>query len=113
MEHFEFIVKDNKGKSQILDKQYRKLINNVILSSNEETEARWETYNLIIKEFFDIDEGKYFQEIKYRLTDGEDPNMVLLDIISRYSVSELSYLIWMLKRRIEDYIEEDFFKRFL
>jgi hypothetical protein len=113
MEHFEFIVNGNKGKSRILDKQYRKLINDVVLTNNEEVEARWETYNLIIKEFFSIDDGKYFQEIKYRLTDGEDPNMVLLDIISRYSVSELSYLIWMLKRRIEDYIEEDFFKRFL
>jgi len=113
MEHLDFIVNGNKGRSQILDKQYRKIINDVILTNNEEIEARWETYNLIIKEFFDIDDGEYFQEIKYRLTDGEDPNMVLLDIISRYSVNELSYLIWMLKRRIEDYIEEDFFKRFL
>lgn len=113
MEHFEFIVKGNKGKSEILDKQYRKLINNVILTNNEEVEARWETYNLIIKEFFSIDDGQYFQEIKYRLTDGEDPNLVLLDIISRYSVSDLTYLIWMLKKRIEEYIEDDFFNKFI
>lgn len=113
MEHFDFIVNGNKGRSGILDKQYRKLINDVILTSNEEIEARWETYNLVIKEFFEVDDGKYFQEIKYRLTDGEDPNIVLLDIISRYCVSDLSYLVWMLKRRIEDYIEEDFFKRFI
>jgi hypothetical protein len=81
--------------------------------NDEEVEARWETYNLIIKEFFLVDDGKYFQEIKYRLTDREDPNIVLLDIISRYCVSELSYLTWMLKKRIEEYVEEDFIRRFL
>jgi hypothetical protein len=112
MELFDFIVKTNPGKTSVLDKEYIRLIKNIILTSDEEKESRWETYNLIIKDFFDVDGGKYFEEIKYRLTDGENPNLVILDIISRYSEGELSYLIWILKKRVEEYIEEDFFKRF-
>ncbi len=49
--------------------------------------------------------------MKYRLTDGEDPNKVILDIIER-EVDEINGLIWILKRRIEDYIEDDYIKRF-
>jgi hypothetical protein len=113
MELFDFIVKSGHEKSLKLDKEYRKLINNVILNNNEDIEARWETYNLIIKELFTIDDGKYFQEIKYRLTDGEDANLVFLDIISRYSSTELTFLVWFLKKRIDEYVDDDFFKRFL
>ena len=112
MEIFDFIVKAGPDKTTMLDKEYRRLINNVISTNNEEVETRWEIYNMIIKEFFKTDGGKYFQEIKYRLTDGENPNNVILEIISRYKESELSYLVWNLKKRIEEYAEDDFFKRF-
>lgn len=112
MEIFDFIVKAGPDKTTMLDREYRRLINNVISTNNEEIETRWEIYNLIIKEFFKVDDGKYFQEIKYRLTDGENPNDVILDIMSRYKENELSYLCWMLKRRIDEYVEEDFYKRF-
>ena len=50
-------------------------------------------------------------EIKYRITDGEDPNIILLEIINRESETE-DGLIWFLKRRVEEYIDEDFFNRF-
>ena len=112
MENFDFIVKVGSGKKTLLDKQYTRLINDVISNSDEEKEGRWETYDLIIREFFSVDNGRYFEEIKYRLTDGEDPNYVLLDVISRYKEFDLNYLIWNLKKRIEEYIEDDFFKRF-
>lgn len=112
MEIFDFFVKGGSDKTSTLDKEYRKLINGVISNNNEEIETRWETYNLIIKELFSIDDGKYFQEIKYRLTDNEDPNEVLLDIMSRYKDDELTYLCHMMKRRVEEYYEEDFFNRF-
>lgn len=112
MENFDFIVKVGSGKKTLLDKEYTKLINNVISTSDEEKEGRWETYDLIIRELFPVDNGKYFEEIKYRLTDGEDPNHVILDIISRYKEFDLNYLVWSLKRRIEEYVEDDFFKRF-
>jgi len=112
MEIFNFIVKNGTGKHTTLDNEYKRLINNVILTNDEDKEIRWETYDLIIRELFNTDGGKYFQEIKYRITDGEEPNYVILDIISRYKESELTYLVWSLKRRIEEYVEDDFYKRF-
>jgi hypothetical protein len=112
MELFDFIVKRGSGKSTILDKEYGKLIKDVVMLSDEENSARWECYDLIIRELFTVDDGKYFQEIKYRFTDGENPNLVMLDILSRYSIEELSGLVWILKRRIEEYAEDDFLKRF-
>lgn len=112
MELFDFIVTRGSGKNTNLDKEYRKMISEIIMTSDEERSGRWETYNLIIKEFFEIDDCKYFQEIKYRLTDGENPNLVILDVISRYSTEELGGLIWFLKRRVEEYMEDDFYERF-
>lgn len=112
MELYDFIVKRNQGKSTILDKDYSRLIKNVIHKNDEETEARWEIYNLIIKELIAFKNVNCFEEIKYRLTDKEDPNVVLLDVISRYDADELSNLISFLKKKLEEFIEEDFFKRF-
>lgn len=112
MKFLDFIVKKGSGKNTILDKQYSELINQVIVKMDDETEERWETYNLIIKELFNIDDGEYFQEIKYRLTDGEDANKVLLDIISRYASDELTFLAYFLSKRVEEYAEEDFLRRF-
>lgn len=111
MEIYNFILKKG-GKSTTLDKQYGKLIKRIIDKGDEEMEERWEIYNLIIKELIDADGGKYFEEIKYRLTDSEDPNAVILDIISRYDPDEVSNLIWVFKKKLEEFIEEDFFKRF-
>ena len=113
MGHIDFIVKSGSGKNSNLDKAYSKLINNVLVEMNEEMEERWETYNLIIKEFFTIDNGKYFEEIKYRLTDGEDPNDVILDIASRYEPEELNFLVSFLLKKVEEFVEEDFFKKFI
>lgn len=95
----------------ILDKAYNKHILNVINSLDEEKNDRWETYNLIVSELSKNTEKDYLKEVKYRLTDGEDPNLVILDIIEREH--ELAGgLVWFLKKRVEEYVEEDFFKRF-
>jgi hypothetical protein len=112
MKFLDFIVKRGSGKNTILDKQYSNLINQIIVKMDEETEERWETYNLIINELFNIDDGEYFQEIKYRFTDGEDANKVLLDILSRYASDELTFLAYFLAKRLEEYVEEDFLSKF-
>jgi len=112
MELYDFILKKGSGKNTLLDREYYRLINNVIGRMDDEMEERWETYNLIIKELFSIDDGEYFQEIKYRFTDGENQNLVILDIISRYSSDELTALVYYLSKRVEEYAEEDFYKRF-
>lgn len=112
MELSDFIVTSGGGKNTSLDKEYRKMINEIVLTNDDERSGRWETYNLIIREFFEIDNCQFFEEIKYRLTDGEDPNKVILDIISRYESEELGGLIWFLKRRVEEYMNDDFYLRF-
>jgi hypothetical protein len=112
MEFSDFIVKNSYGEVTLLDKEYKKLINNVIVNSTEEDEIRWGTYNLIIKEMIKLNDYQYFEEIKYRLTDGENPNEVLIDIISRYKPENLNHLILFLMNRVEEYAEEDFLKRF-
>lgn len=111
MEANNFFIKAGQGKNSTLDKAYYRHINNLIETLDEEKEGRWETYNMIIQEL--INEGKsyYFNEIKYRLTDGEDPNTVMLDIIERDGET-VSGLIWFLKKRIEEYLEDDYLRRF-
>lgn len=113
MAFIDFIVKSGLGKNSNLDKAYNKLINNVLVRMDEATEERWETYNLIIKEFFEIDNGRYFEEIKYRFTDEENPNQVILDIASRYHQDDLNFLLTFLIKRVEEYLDEDFFNKFL
>lgn len=112
MEYIDFIVKTHSGKSSSLDKAYTKLINKILVDNDDKVGERWETYNLIIKEFFTIDNGKYFEEIKYRFTDGENPNEVILDIASRYEQEDLSFLVSFLLKRVEEYLDEDFFDKF-
>jgi hypothetical protein len=111
MEANNFFIKAGQGKTTTLDKAYCKHISSIIETLDEEKEGRWETYNIIIQELINEGKGKYFDEIKYRLTDGENPNQVILDIIER-DIDGVSGLIWFLKRRLEEYLEDDFFRRF-
>jgi len=111
MEANNFLIKAGQCKTTTLDKAYSKHINNIIKTLDEEKEGRWETYNIIIKELIKEGKGDYFPEIKYRITDGEDPNKVILDIIER-NVDEVNGLIWFFKKRIEEYIDDDFMRRF-
>jgi hypothetical protein len=102
------LVHASQGKKTTLDRAYNKHIANILTSFDEEVEERWETYNLIL----DSLQGRnYLNEIKYRVTDGENLNDIILDIIDR-NVLEVDGLVWLLKRRIEDYIEDDFLKKF-
>ena len=111
MENKNFLFTLNKGKKNALDVAYNNLINSIIETLDEEKEDRWETYNTIFQELADDDKVHYFEEIKYRLTDGENPNSVILNIIDREADS-VSELVWFLKRRVEEYLDEDYFKRF-
>jgi hypothetical protein len=102
----------NQGKKSVLDRAYKKHVKEVLDTMDEEIQERWETYQVIFEEL--IKEGKenYFDEIKYRLTDGEDANQVILDIIER-DMDSMNGLIWFLKRRVEEYIQADNLRRFL
>jgi hypothetical protein len=45
------------------------------------------------------------------MTDGEDPNKVMVDMIDRNK--NTSGLLWFIRKRLLEYIEEDFYNRFL
>lgn len=111
MENNNFLFKLSQGNKTALDKAYNKHLNIVLDSLDEEKKERWETYNLIIKQLIEDGKKDYIDEIKYRLTDGEDPNIILLDIIDR-NIDEISGFIWFLRKRIEEYLEDDYLKRF-
>lgn len=111
MDSNNLLFKASKVKKTVLDKEYNRHINNIISTLDEENESRWETYNLIIDSLTHNDYNEYINEVKYRLTDGENPNEIMLDIIERNSL-DLDDLIWLLRKRIEEYIEEDFIKKF-
>jgi hypothetical protein len=111
MEAKNILFKHTNNKRTILDKAYNKHIINVIETLDEEKQSRWETYNLVVEELTEDSKIDYITEIKYRITDGEDPNYIMLDIIERES-DNLDGLVLFLKKRIEEYIDEDFFDRF-
>ena len=112
MEAKKILLKSGGGCRTILDKAYNKHILNLINTLDEEQEGRWETYDLIVSELTKNTNKDFMKEIKYRLTDGENPNEVILDIIDR-EIDNVGGLVWFLRKRIEEYIDEDFFKRFL
>lgn len=111
MEQLNLIVRRG-GKSTVLDKLYINAVNSFLDSGDEDVHIRWGIYNLIIKEFLDIDSGKYFDEFRYRVTDGENVNKIILDIFCKCDVEKLSGLIWFLKKRVEEFMDEDLYKRF-
>jgi len=110
MKNFNFTIKDGPGKYSSLDKEYNSFLRLQLKDSGEDETYRWETYNLIMDELLKIEERDSFNEIKYRLTDGENPNKVIIDVLSRLDYD--SNLIFLLERRLKDFIEEDFYNRF-
>ena len=107
-----FIVKNGHGKSTLLDKQYGKLIQNSLNKADEKKIERWECYNLIVEELLKINNDNLFTEIKYRLTDGEDPNQVLVEILDRVDAETVSYLLWHLKGKLKEYIQDDLLAKY-
>jgi hypothetical protein len=56
-----------------------------LMSTDEKTSQKWSTYNAIKIELQDFDPS-VMDEFRYRLVDdNENPNKVVLDILSRYN----------------------------
>ena len=98
-------------KKTRLDKLYYDHVNGLLSNIKEEDEIRWETYGLIIDNLIKLGYKNILKEVKYRITDGENPNKIMLDIIQRYS-ENVDSMVWFLKRRVEEYLEEDYFNEF-
>lgn len=110
MKDFNFKIKSGSGKYSKLDKLYQSYLFNSIKELDENKLYRFEIYDAIINELVKNGETESFDEIKYRLTGGEDPNIVMLDIVNRYE--EDNAIFWLMRREITNFIEEDNLNRF-
>lgn len=111
MKSKQIILTANQGYRTTLDKAYNRHINNILKGFDEKQETRWETYNVIINELISQGNKECVKEVKYRLSDGENPNTVFLDIINR-NTDNINGLVWFLKRRLEEYLEDDMFDKY-
>jgi hypothetical protein len=85
MKDFNITIRASSGKFNNLDKDYNKFITLTMTTIDTEKKLRWETY--------------------------EDPNLVMIDMIDRNK--NVSGLLWFIRKRLQEYIEEDFYNRFL
>jgi hypothetical protein len=106
-----FLLNPSHSKKSRLDEAYNNHLFNILNTIDEEGETRWETYSIIIEQLVRQGKGNYLKEIKYRLSDGENPNEVILNIIERES-ENVDCSTWFFKRRVEEYLEDDYFRRF-
>lgn len=111
MEYFDFTIKDGVGKYTSLDKEYNTFLKKTMTNIDEDKLDRWEVYNIIIDELIRIGHNNVFKEIKYRVTDGEDINFIILDVITN-EISNSSTILWFMQKRIKGYIDIDFYDQF-
>jgi len=105
-----FKIKHGSGKYTPLDRAYNNFITSKI-SVDELEFDKWVTYNQIVCEINDINDGVMFEEMKYRLTGGEEPSEVLSEMISR--VEYPTPLLLTLRNFLDVIIIEEFLKRWL
>lgn len=103
-------IKAGSGSHNLLDRAYNKFIKQSFLNGDDNTYERWVTYNFIIKELIQLNRLKCFEEMKYRLTGGEDMNNILIDIISRDE--ELSDYLPASLNKLNQYKIDDLLIRF-
>ena len=111
MRDFNIVIKDGSGRYSNLDKEYSRFLGDTLKNIQDDNILyRWETYNLIMSELLELGRINLFNEVKYRFTDGEDPNVVMLDILER--APNVSGFLWLVRKRIEEYIDDDFENQF-
>jgi hypothetical protein len=110
MKDFNITIKAGNGKFNNLDKEYNHLITLTMSDIDVDKKLRWEIYSIIMDELLNIDRIDCFEEAKYRLTDNEDPNLVMIDMIDRNKNS--SGLLCLIRKRLQEFIDEDFYNRF-
>lgn len=78
-----------------LELEYEKHIINNLIEGDTLKRTYWATYNQVILEFkFNVGDQRSVQELQYRLTNKENPNLVCMEVIKKYgfSTSELDRL---------------------
>lgn len=110
MDDSQITIKVGFGTYNILDKMYNKFVKNSLSDTDGDTLERWYTYETIMKELIDLGKINLFEEVKYRLTDGEDPNDTIIDIINRDN--ETRTFLWSYSRKLKEFKNYDLLKRF-
>ena len=107
MKSFNHPIKGGFGRCLNLDKEYNRYLEKTLKKiQDDDMLHRWETYNLIMEELIELNKLDLFDEVRYRITDDEDPNKVMIDVLNKTGV--LSGFLWLIKKRIKDFINEDF-----
>lgn len=110
MDGLNYCVKHGQGKFNFLDKAYNKFIRESLSKGDDNNIERWEIYNAIMVELLNLQKMGYFEEAKYRLTGGENPNKVMLDIIDRDCETKSSLNGY--KSKLNHFIDLDIIKKF-
>ena len=82
-------------RDELLDNEYRIYVFNKTYKAPIEEKRRWSLYNHIIEELMVLGDYNHVKEIKYRITDGEEPTIVLNEKVSTVDTFSfnLQYLI--------------------
>ena len=69
----------------MLESQYKTVMLQKLSSKNRNQVRAWLTYNQVILELRDsLKNSLKTKELQYRLTDGENPNMACLDVMTEF-----------------------------
>ena len=68
---------------ELLDNEYRIYVFNKTFKAPMGEKRKWDLYHNIIEELTHMGDYNNVNEIKYRITDGEDPTIVLREKISK------------------------------
>jgi len=74
-------MRTKRNGLRLLDKQYKEFLSN--LGNEDIVSERIDTYSEIIDDVVDTLGNTAFDEIKYRVTDGENINEVLIDSLTK------------------------------
>ena len=69
-------------EEELLENEYRIYVFNKTYKAPIEEKRRWSLYNHIIEELMVLGDYNHVKEIKYRITDGEEPTIVLREKVS-------------------------------
>jgi len=86
------------GKQTNLEQQFSDMMVNNLSSDNEEISLKWSTYNAFK---IALDDINLVNELKYRITDGENPKKVFLSIFDK--IEKPSKELIRLKNKIDDF----------
>ena len=68
-------------RESLLDNEFRMFVFERTYKAPVEEKQRWKIYNTILQELRWLGDEQSVDEIKYRITDGEDPDKVIKETI--------------------------------